>query len=95
MTASKATQFTVYVPCLSLSPAIYCAVAMFVPGPMHVGFVMDKVELGEVVFQFLCFSCVIIFPKVFNNPMIHLFIRSFIAYYKPNNLQGCSLEHSC
>jgi hypothetical protein len=91
MTALKATQFTVYVPCLSLSPAIYRGVAIFVPGPMHVGFVVDKVELGQVVFQFLCFSSVSIISKVFNNPVIHSFIHPSLT--NPSNLQGRSVEH--
>jgi hypothetical protein len=78
MSARKTTQFTVYVPCLSLSPAIYRGVAIFVPGPIHMGFLVDKVELGQVVFQFLCFSCVSIISKVFNNSAIHSFVRSFI-----------------
>jgi hypothetical protein len=55
MTALKATQFTVYVPCLSLPPAICHGVAIYVLGPMHVGFVVDKVELGQVVFNFSVF----------------------------------------
>jgi hypothetical protein len=68
---------------------------MFVPGPMHVGFVVDKVELGQVVFQFLCFSCVSIIPKVLNNRVIHLVIHLFIhsSLTNPNNLQGRSVEH--
>jgi hypothetical protein len=96
MTAPKATQFTVYVLCLSLSPAIYRGVAMFVPGPTRVGFVVDKVELGQVIVQFLCFSSVIIIPKVFSNPVIHSFIRSFIhsSLTTLSSLQGRSIEHN-
>ena len=50
MTAHKATQFTVYVPYLCLSSVIYCGVAMFVPGSMHMRFVMEKVELEQGFF---------------------------------------------
>jgi len=93
ITARKAPQFTVYVPCLSVSPAIYRGVAMFVPGSMHVEILVNTVELGQVVFQFLCFFSVSIIPKVFNNPVIHSFIRSFMADSNPSNLQRCSIEH--
>ena len=55
MTAPKATLFTVYVRCLSFLPAIYRGVAMFVLGPTHVGFVVEKVELGQVFFSISLF----------------------------------------
>jgi len=36
--------------------AIYRGVGIFFAGSMHVGILVNKVELGQVVFQFLCFS---------------------------------------
>jgi hypothetical protein len=44
----------------------------FAPGPVHVGFVVDKVALGQVSVRVIQFSPVGLIPPLLSTPIYHL-----------------------